>query len=112
MNALEIISQMIELIPKAEEANSEKYEKTLTALLAIQNMAGKIEKEKVFLKSEIEQLETRKEDLAAGYSKQLEYRNTLVGANGGLKKEYAKQTTQEQEMQSLKKAAAQQKLLF
>jgi len=62
--------------------------------------------------AEVQDLESRKETLAQGYSDQLAYRNESLSYTRQLPKEYAQQTQMEQEVVNLRNIAKQTKSLF
>lgn len=109
---LKEISEIIELIPTESDADQEKYGNALAGMLTVQNVAGKLEKEKALLQAEVYRLEERKESLAQGYANQLDYRNTLLSDQSILPKEYARESKEEQEAKMLQRMAAQQRPLF
>lgn len=109
---LQEIADIIEKIPNESETDQEKYGNALAGMLAIQNVAGKLEKEKQMLAAEVNTLEARKQSLAQGYSDQLEYRNTLLSYEHELPKESARETAMEQEAKMLQRLAQGRQSLF
>lgn len=109
---LQEINNIIEKIPNEGEENQERYGNALAGMLALQNVAGKLEKEKQMLQAEVDSLESRKTSLAEGYANQLEYRNTLMSYEHELPKAYATESAVDQEAKMLKRLASQSKSLF
>lgn len=109
---LQEINNIIEKIPNEGDENQERYGNALAGMLALQNVAGKLEKEKQMLQAEVETLEQRKTSLAEGYANQLEYRNTLMSYEHELPKVSATESAADQEARMLQKLAAQNRSIF